>query len=168
MSHHVPPRSASFCLVPLALAGLLLPGCAEPEPTPSDEACEHAQSGPAAAATAGSVADSTAGDVTGEHTRHDVTLVAIDGGNGGFVQLDSEGGEHVIFLTADVPLALLDGNAAAIAIAESVAESTCDEVVIAHHAVLPVGKVFLSFGPTAAESVSLVVEPLDNHADEAP
>lgn len=160
----LPLHLPAAVLVALAVVGVAA-GCAEEELTPSDEACEHAQKGPASAATASTVADSTAGDVSAEHTRHDIAFVAVDGGNGGFVQLDAEGGELGFFLTADVPLALFDGNAAPVAIEERLEETTCPEVIVSHHVELPVGKVFLSFGPTTENGVSLLVEPLGEHTD---
>lgn len=155
----------------IVLVASSLAGCSEEgEPTPSDEACEHAQGGPSSAVTAGSAPDSSAGDVTEEHTRHDVTLVAVDGGNGGFVQFNSEGGEHIFFLTRDIPIAFQDAAAALVPIEQSSAEETCDEVVVAHRIDLPVGRIILEFGPTAETSVSVLIEPVahdEAHGDGA-
>lgn len=155
----------------IVIVAISLAGCPEEaQPTPSDEACEHAKGGPSSAVTAGIAPDSSAGDVTEEHTRHDVTLVAADGGNGGFVQFNSEGGEHVFFLTHDIPIAFQDAAAALLPIEDSSAEKTCDEVVVAHLIDLPVGRIILELGPTAETSVSVLVEPLvhdEVHGDDA-
>jgi hypothetical protein len=141
-------------------------GCTDPRNVASEEACEHAQEGPFNAVTASTVADASAPNISEEHTSHDVTLVAVTDGNGGFVQLDSEGGPHIFFLTKVVPLSLADGNGGAIA-GTSVAESTCPEVVTAVEAELPVGKIFVELGPTTEESVSVVVEPAPHEDDES-
>jgi hypothetical protein len=138
------------------------------EGTPEAEACEHAVDGPANAVTASSSDDDGAPDVSAEHTRHDVTLVALPGdeGNGGFVRLESEGGEHIVFLTVDVPLAFAQADGTAIEDELVRDETTCAEVVTSHHVELPVGIVSIGFGPTPETSVSIVIEPTGAHEDE--
>jgi hypothetical protein len=155
---------AALLIVPLALVGC--GGAVEPpvESGPSDEACEHAQEGPAVASTA-SVTPFDGADITEPHARHDVALVDVVGGKGGFAQYDSAGGAHTFFLTKDIPVSFRDPGGNELAIDETKDETTCAEVVVAHHITLDVGKVFLGFGPTDEDTVSLVIEG-ENVAEE--
>lgn len=155
-------------LIAISLAALALPSLLsscdgyEEQESPSAEACEHTQAGPSNAVAAAAVADTTAGDVSAAHTRHDVTLVAGNGGNSGFVRFDSVGGATTIFSSADLAIAATNGNGTSIALSAA-GESECTEVVKSFSGDMPVGLVFLRLGPTDATNVSLVVE-----ADNAP
>jgi hypothetical protein len=84
-------RSVRFVVVPVlfALGGAVAcsppgegEGEGEGEEDPFAEACEHMAEGPANAVTA-SLDVASLPDVSAPHTRHDVTLVDVDGGGEG-------------------------------------------------------------------------------------
>lgn len=132
----------------------------------SAEACEHVVEGPAESATA-SAEEADAPVVGTAHTRSDVALVAVDGGNGGFVRYESAGGAVVAYLTSDIPIAFTAPDGGALSVDEQVLEDTCPEVVTSHHLVMPVGLVTIELGPTSAGDVSLVIEGENDPAEGA-
>jgi hypothetical protein len=140
------------------------PPAEEEEENLSAEACEHSVEGPFVGVTA--TAD-TAGapDVTADHTRHDVTLIAVDGGNGGFVKYEAAAAAvYRVFLTKDVPLAAQDSAGNPLTFVEPVDETLCPEVVQSHHIQLGVGTAFIEIGPTTESEVGFVIEPDDDEA----
>lgn len=159
-------RAASFSLAAaLAFASGCAGGSGDADGDASAEACEHAIDGPASSVIASAADDGSAPDISAEHTRHDVTLVARDGGggggggdNGGFVRIESAGGPHVVFLSADIPIAFVDANGTAIDEELQQIEDTCPEIATAHHVDLPVGIVSFDLGPTTDTEVSIIVE----------
>jgi hypothetical protein len=149
----------------LLLAPLACDGPEGEEESPVAEACEHTEVGPNNAAAASAVGDTSAGDISAAHTSHDVTLVAVAGGNGGFVRFDSVGGPTLIFVTVDLPVVATDANGAAIALTAA-DESECTQVVKSFSGDLPVGVVFLELGPTDATEVSIVIEAENGPEEE--
>lgn len=143
------------CLISTAL----LVGCSGEEESADTEACEHLQSGPAAAVTA-TPAASGAPAVSNDHKRYDVTLAAMNGQRGGSVTFAaSEATDYVFFLGADVPFSVANASGQAVAIEESAKSSSeCGEIKGRHVVPLTVGTFTLSFGPSSLTSVSLVVE----------
>ena len=133
-----------------------------------EEGCEHLIEGPSTAVTASMTADE-APDVSAEHNRHDITLPGDGAGtHGGAVSYAAaEAGDHVIFLGQDVPVALEDGDGAAIDIEDSATGSSeCGEIRGRHVVELAVGTTFITFGPTAETLVQVVIEHDDEHDDE--
>lgn len=147
---------------PIAVAlSLVLAGCGgAPAPESDVEACEHLQQGPAVSVTAAVSADSTAPSVSEPHKRYDVALVSVPGGKGGTVTFASaDEGHHVLYLSADVPVEVTDSAGTAVPFESSASSvSSCTEVKSARGVDLGVGTYRLTFGPTAAPSVSLVME----------
>lgn len=143
----------------------LLTACPEPEPTLDDEACEHLAGGPAVAVTAAATGD---GPLIGEeHTRYDVALVPVTGGNGGAVRFASaEAGDHVFFLGAGVPLAVVDGSGQTVTPEETRTTGlACAEQKARVVVPLGVGTYHLRFGPTTESEVRVVVEREGGHAE---
>lgn len=147
-------------LLPVALLSTaLFVGCGGDEESADTEGCEHLQEGPAAPITA--TASSTgAPAVSNDHRRYDITLTDVTGGKGGSVSFAaSEGTDYVFFTSADVPVTVKNGSGATVTAEESVkSSSTCTEVKGRHTFPLSVGTYTLTFGPTTATSVSLVIE----------
>jgi hypothetical protein len=123
------------------------------------EGCEHLREGPAVALTATATAD-TAPAVAADHQRYDVTLIAVTGGQGGFVRYAaSAAGDYVFFLGADVPARFVDAAGAAVTPEESASSSTaCAEIKGRHLVPLEVGTYGIDLGPTTQTSVGIVVE----------
>src|SRR5687768_13799878 len=68
------------------------------------EGCEHLQEGPEVPVTA-TVDQTDPPAVADDHMRYDVTLVAVTGGNGGFVEFAAdEEGDFVFFFDANVAI----------------------------------------------------------------
>jgi hypothetical protein len=151
--------------LPLTLC-LLVAACpGEQEEDPSSEACEHATAGPFAPATAGSDTAS-APNISAEHTAHQITLIEIDGGKGGFVRYDvAEAGVHRVFLSSDVPVSAQDAAGNALELVEPIDETACARIVKSHHVQLGIGSAFFSLGPTSESAVTMIVE-LDDHEGE--
>jgi len=136
----------------------LLAGCPGPQAHEDDELCEHLQEGPAESVTATATGEGPL--VAADHTRYDVTLVAVAGGNGGSVGFAAdEAGDFVIALDGAVPLVLTDSSGATVA-AETTATSSeaCTEIRGRYVVELSVGTYQLTFGPSSVSQVGLVVE----------
>lgn len=122
------------------------------------EACEHFGAGPFVDVTA---TDGTgAPDVSTGHTVYRIALTDVAGGKGGSVSYAvAHGGDVTVFLTADVPVTVTgpDGKAVA-ATASTKGSATCDSLAATHVFPLGVGTVTITFGPTAAGTVSAVLE----------
>lgn len=131
---------------------------------PLEDACEHLADGPNEAVTA--AADGETGpDITEDHTRWDITLTAVDGGNGGSVTFaPAEAGEFLFAMTADIPAMLFDGNGNEVALSAPGAEDgTCDLAQASYAVDAAIGTYTLSFGPTDATTVQLVVVHAGEH-----
>jgi len=141
------------------LSTALLLGCGGDEETADTEGCEHLQEGPATSVNA-SASGTGAPAVSNDHKRYDITLTDVTGGKGGSVSFAaSEGIDYVLFTNADVPVTVKDGNGQTVAAEESVkTSSVCTEVKGRHTYPLSVGTYTLTFGPTTATTVSLVIE----------
>lgn len=141
------------------LSTALLVGCSGEEESADTEGCEHLQNGPAATVTASATATG-APAVNNDHKRYDVTLVDVSGQKGGSVTFAaSEAADYVFFLGANVGFSVANANGQAVAIEESATSSSeCTEVKGRHVVPLSVGTYTLTFGPTSATSVSVVVE----------
>lgn len=142
------------------LSTALLVGCSGDEEESADvEGCEHLQNGPATAITATPGA-AGAPEVSNDHKRYDVTLVDVSGQKGGSIAFAaSEAADYVFFLNTDVPFAVASAGGQAVAIEESAKSSTeCTDIKGRYIVPLEVGTYTLSFGPTSATSVSVVVE----------
>lgn len=161
----------------LALAsGLMLAGCqlfpggaANPNLTPSAssetipeadlEACEHLNNGPSVAVTANASA-SLAPEVSESHKRYDIALISDNAQYSGKVRYNSkEEAHYVFFFNQDVTLEVRDSENALVE-PEAVASfsAACGTVKARYEVPLGVGLYTLHLGPTAASTVSLVVE----------
>jgi hypothetical protein len=156
----------------LALVMLSLAACGGDDSTEEEESidvegCEHLIEGPEVPVTATATSDG-APSVADDHMRYDVTLVEVDGGNGGAVAFDAdEATDFVFFLSADVDMAITDSGDQEVAIEESATSSPeCEEIRGRHVAELTVGTHYLSFGPTPEEQVSVVIEHADHGHEE--
>ena len=138
------------------------------------EACEHLEEGPIKTVTAGADAAS-ATDASDEHTRWDVTLVDVEGGNGGFIELAlADAGEHVIVFTSDVDLMITNANGDEVTttkamgspsglLPEATSVADCADVKAAFTVDFSVGTYTLAITPVAAAvtSVSFVLIPAE-------
>ncbi len=149
-------------------------GCSDSDPhshheeSPEEEACEHLADGPFEAVTAAALPGDGA-DISFEHTRVDVALLADGDEFYGWVSFAAdEDAEFTFFLTDDVPFAIQDLNAALVAVEESeIGSEFCDDIAVSHTFDLAVGTYALSFGPSASDSIGLVVEEAGEHAEHA-
>lgn len=123
---------------------------------PDVEGCEHLAEGPATEVTAQSAANAGKVMVGNDHKRYDVALA--DGMNA--VTFESgEAAHYVFFLGQDVPLTLTDASGQAVAIEERKTENLpCGEMKARVTADLGVGPYTLTFGPTEATMVGIVIE----------
>jgi len=128
--------------------------------TPDLEGCEHMAEGPSAAVAASADA-ATAGAIADDHTRYDVTFVDLDGGQkGGAVTFaaDEMGDFHFFFDTA-VPYQVTDAAGTVVEIEESSpGTDACTDIKQWDVVELDVGTYTLTFGPTDAAGVKIVVE----------
>src|SRR5688572_777343 len=147
-------------VLPILLT-LCLAACGGDDDTASADAegCEHLQDGPDVDRTATATAAGAPG-VLNDHMRYDITLVPVTGGNGGVVAFAApEAGGYIFFLDATVPFAISDATGAPVTLEDSATSSTaCADIKGRHVADLAVGTYNLSFGPTTATAVSLVIE----------
>ncbi len=143
-----------FSAVLLSVAFLV--GCGEA--SSDSDACEHLQEGPASAVTA-SANELGAPAVSHDHRRYDISLIDGTGGKGGSVSFAvAEAGRYTVFLNGEVPVNLKDANGQRIEVLASGADSSkCSELKRMHFFELAVGTYSLTFGPTTAGSVSLVI-----------
>ncbi len=132
---------------------------AEPIPQADVEACEHMNTGTATAVTA-LQGDGTPPSVSAGHTRYTITLPAQNEQYAGKVLYNSsEETDYVLFFDQDVKLVIRDGDQKVIEPEESASASVVCSSVKARHVVhLGVGLYTLQLGPTAASTVSLVIE----------
>jgi len=138
----------------------------EPEENVDVEGCEHLREGPAVAVLA--TLTGTPPTVANNHRRYDITLVDGTGGRSGSVSFAaSEASDYVFFTSADVPVSITDGSGAAVEIEESTKSSeTCTEIKGRHIVPLTVGTHTITFGPTSATSVNLVIEEASHEGHE--
>ncbi|MCP3142571.1 hypothetical protein [Pyxidicoccus xibeiensis] len=122
------------------------------------EGCEHLQEGPATPVTA--TLTGTPPPVSNDHRRYDITLVDGTGGKTGSVSFAAaEATDYVIFTGADVAVTVKNAGGATVEIEESTKSSTqCTDIKGRHVVPLTVGTHTLTFGPTTAASVSVVIE----------
>lgn len=141
------------------LSTVLLVGCGNDEENADVEGCEHLQEGPASPVTA-TAGTTGAPAVSNDHRRYDITLTDVTGGKGGSVSFAAaEATDYILFTSADVPVTVKDSGGMTVAPEASVkSSSTCTEVKGRHTIPLSVGTYTLTFGPTTATTVSLVIE----------
>jgi hypothetical protein len=144
----------------LMSTALLAAGCGgdDEEENVDVEGCEHLQEGPSTAVTA--TLTGTPPAVDDDHRRYDITLVDGTGGKTGSVSFAaSEATDYVIFTGTDVPVTVKSSSGATVAIEESTKSSSeCTEIKGRHVVPMTVGTYTLTFGPTTAASVSIVIE----------
>jgi hypothetical protein len=130
------------------------------EETPESEACEHLAEGPFQAVTATADAMGTLENAAYEHTRVNIALADIEGGKGGFTSFEADGdGDFYFFLSADLPLKILDGSGAEVAMeSTTIGSDLCTEIGAIHVVELMVGTYTLEFGPTTETEVGLAHE----------
>lgn len=127
-----------------------------------EEFCEHMKEGPGVSVTAVAWMERDPPSLSAPHTRYDVQLVPVEGGQGGDVIYPvSHAGELAIALSRDVPIRVLrQSDGVEIPFEEEVptGEIPCDEVVRVATVPVTIGTVLLRLGPTTGEGVSLVIE----------
>ncbi len=130
--------------------------------------CEHMAEGPGQPVAAVAYGAVGAPDVGAGHTRFDMDLASVEGGKGGDVAYPAaEATDYVIALDADVPLAILDGSGAQVAIEETLRTGLpCNGVAVFHTVELDVGSYTLRLGPTSIARVSMVIEEAAGHVHE--
>jgi hypothetical protein len=149
------------------LSASLLVGCGGDEETPDTEGCEHLKEGPASAVTA-TAAATGAPAVSNDHRRYDISLIDVTGGKGGSVSFAvAEAADYILFTGADVPVVVKDANGQTIAFEQTATSSSaCTEIKGKFTVPLAVGTQTITFGPTSATSVSLVIEEGGEHDHE--
>lgn len=153
----------------LMSTALLAAGCGddeEGEESADVEGCEHLQEGPSTAVTA--TLTGTPPAVDDDHRRYDITLVDGTGGKTGSVSFAAaEATDYIIFTSADVALTVTNSSGAEVEIEESAKSSSeCTEVKGRHVVPMSVGTYRLTFGPTTAASVNIVIEHEVHEGDE--
>ncbi|WP_426751271.1 hypothetical protein [Myxococcus sp. Y35] len=123
------------------------------------EACEHLQEGPASAVTATLGTDAPPA-IRADHRRYDVTLAdGPDGKQGSVSFAASEATDFIFYTNADVPFSITDASGASVDIEESTSSSEdCADIKGRHVVPLTVGTFILTFGPTTASTISVLVE----------
>ncbi len=162
-------RNVGTTLSMLGLLSLMACGAEAPVESPDAEACEHLKEGPSSSVTAAQTGTADAAPaVAANHTRHDITLVDVQGAKGGAVKFSSaEATQYRVSLNKDVPFAVKDSAGAAVAIEETLTDSAeCTELKARHTFELGVGTYTFEFGPTAETEVGMVIEEAahDEHA----
>lgn len=144
----------------LMSTALLATACGDDDKTENVdvEGCEHLQKGPSTAVTA--TITGTPPAVGNDHRRYDIALADGTGGKTGSVSFAAtEATDYVIFTSADVALSVRDAGGAQVAIEESTKSSSqCTDIKGRHVVPMKVGTYTLTFGPTTAASVSIVIE----------
>ena len=147
----------------LLLSVALLVGCGEE--TIDSDACEHLQEGPASAITASATATG-APSVSDDHRRYDIAFVDGTDGKGGSVSFAvAEANDYTLFLNGVVSVVLRDANGQLVGVtASGTGSSECFDIQRRHLFPLEVGTYSITFGPTTASSVSLVIVGSDNES----
>jgi hypothetical protein len=165
-----PLASLSFALL---LGASLLAGCPNPPSTDAGDGdgdgdgdidpesfdshgCDHMEYGPPVAVTAAASAED-APMVSSGHRRTDITLVEVQGGNGGIVMFHAHATEPVsVYLSSDVGLTVMQ-NGAAVTPSDTDPNTQCpDQVATRAVFELEEGMAMFTFGPTAEASVGMV------------
>lgn len=129
------------------------------------EACEHMAGGPAEAATAAAGRDDSLPDVSGAHTRYDITLPDIAGSREGYVAFRaSEAAVYHFALGVDAVFGITDSSGAAVEPEEAADRSAlCPEVKVVHAYRLDAGRHALHIAAGFETSVSLVAVEGGDH-----
>lgn len=131
---------------------------------PAEEACEHAQLGPFVDVVG--TADAASGPNVGiEHTAFRVTLPADGSDFVGYVSFAAAtAGELAVYLSRNVPYEVVDGSGTVVSASTFESTSPCSELAGAMTLDVPIGTVFIRFGPTATADL-LVVAEIGAHSD---
>lgn len=140
-------------------------GTTDPDAELEADVCEHFELGPFGSVTAGADAASAA-DITGTHTRWELTLADAGGGAfGGHVTIAVDAAAaYRIYLSADVDVALSDATGAAVAATKKTGSDACPTIGASFVATLGVGTYTLAISGGSAATVQLVY--LDPNAQE--
>ena len=129
------------------------------------EACEHTNEGPFLDVD-GAADTANAPSLAFPHTATRIAIADADATH--YVRFDaSEAGEYIIFVSADVPVEILDNDGNVIEIEATSGVDECAEVVAQHTVDLTVGSVLVGFGPTSETTLSVVVEEAGGEHDHA-
>ncbi len=137
----------------------------DPDAVLEADVCEHFEQGPFGSATAG-VDAASAADITGTHTRWDLTLADTGGGAfGGYATIAVDAAAaYRIYVNADVELAIRDATGAAVAATKKTGSDACPTIGASFVATLGVGTYTLAISAGSATTVQLVY--LDPNAEE--
>ena len=139
------------------LSVALLVGCGEE--TADVGACKQLQEGPASAITA-SATVAGAPAVSNDPRRYDISFVDGTDGKGGSVSFAVARANHyTLFLNGVVSVVVRDANGQVVGVtASGTGSSECFDIQRQHFFPLEVGTYSITFGPTTASSVSLVID----------
>lgn len=154
---NLPSRIAILSLLAGALA------CGGEEETQEEpfadalaDACEHLAEASTAITAAESLTDAL--PTVSDHTHYTITLAAVQGGNGGYVELASEGGELVVVLDRDIAIDVRDPSGSGVAIEQTMtAPEACSAAQVAYVLDLSVGSHTIGFAPGQQSTVQLVI-----------
>ncbi|AKQ67159.1 hypothetical protein A176_004071 [Myxococcus hansupus] len=123
------------------------------------EACEHLQNGPATSVIAALGAGEPPA-IRADHRRYDITLAdGPDGKQGAVSFAATEATDYVIYTNAAVALSVTTASGEPVEIEESASSSEgCTDIKGRHVVPLTVGTHILTFGPTSAATVSVLIE----------
>ncbi len=126
--------------------------------SPATHACEHIEGGPAVAVVAAEFASKQYPDVSALHTRFDVSLPDTDDGLGYLWYPAAEAGDHILFLTEDVPVTILGPDGEEVAPEHSGGSPEECPSILTHHLVhMEIGTYTVALGPADVTEVGLVV-----------
>jgi len=122
-------------------------------------ACEHLDGGLAEVVVGAEFASKTYPDVSAEHTRYDVALDDLDADGLSYLSYQAtDEGDHILFLTEDVPVTILGPDGDEVVPEESEGSPEDCPGFAAHHVVeLDIGTYTLVLGPAEVDAVSLVI-----------
>ncbi len=142
---------------------------------PATHACEHIEGGPAVAVVAAEFASKQYPDVSALHTRFDVALPDTSADGLGYLWYPAaDAGDHILFLTEDVPVTILGPDGEEVSPEHSGGSPEECPSILTHHLVhMEIGTYTFVLGPADVTEVGLVVyvggeeghEHEEEHAD---
>lgn len=125
--------------------------------------CGHFAGGPFESVTS-SLDQEMGPEATFPHTRVNIGLQATQGGNGGWVHIDSsEEAELVFGVSSNVDLMIVrHSDDSSVAPEQTVTDTECAEMAVAHVVDLEAGRYDLYFGPTDATEVGWGFEEMEH------
>lgn len=128
--------------------------------TVDEEGCEHLMDTGGMSITAAMVGDNAPPTVDDDHTRYNIQLPSVGGGdNQGVVEFQTTAGVFVFFVDQNVPFEVQSTAGATIAAASRDTSSpACTLVRGRFEYNLPIGTYFVVIGPTQQSEIGMVIE----------